>query len=178
MRGLARYAARLRASLDRPVPDADPADGGTDASLLLLLERPGRAVGRGFVSRDNATPTARNIGRFSRLAGLERRDTLIWNVVPWLDAGASRDVAPRRGEIETGLSLLPDLLDLMPRLSVVVLAGRVAGLARPTVERARPSVTVLAMPHPSPTIVCTDPRIAASIGACLERAAWLLRQTS
>ena len=49
----------------RPVPDADPADGGIGARCLLLLETPGPSIGRtGFVSRDNPTPTAGNLRRF------------------------------------------------------------------------------------------------------------------
>ncbi len=172
MRPIAGYAASLRLAMGRTVPDADPADGGADASVLLLLERPGRGVApAGFVSRDNATPTARNIRRFSETAGIVRTSMLIWNVVPWLDEGALRERPPKQADIMSGLRLLPDLLALLPRLCVVVLSGRVAGMARETVSRARPEVRVLAMPHPSPTIVCTDPRIGERIAGALAEAA-------
>ena len=45
----------------RPVPHFDPADGGVDARLLLLLETPGPGPERTrFVSRDNQDE---NVGR-------------------------------------------------------------------------------------------------------------------
>ena len=170
MRPIARFAGRLRAETGRAVPDADPLDGGTEAAVLLLLERPAAAVRRaGFVSRDNATPTARNIRRFSEAAGLPRTATLIWNAVPWMDGdppagpGRPRNRAPRPDEIRAGLLWLPPLLALLPRLQVAVLAGRVAGLAAGTLRAARPGLAVLTMPHPSPTIVCTSPRVGERI---------------
>jgi uracil-DNA glycosylase len=64
---------------------------------------------------------------------------------------------------------------VLPRLAVVVLAGRVAGDARGIVDAARPGLPVLAMPHPSPTIVCTSPAIPARIAETLLVAAALLR---
>lgn len=68
MAPLATFAARLKEETGRPVPDADPADGGVRARLLLLLETPGPSWTRtGFVSADNPTPTGANLRRF--LAG-------------------------------------------------------------------------------------------------------------
>ena len=178
MRPLARFAGRLRAETGKPVPDADPLDGGTGAGVLLLLERPAAAVHRvGFVSRDNATPTARNIRRFSEAAGLPRTGTLIWNAVPWMDAGPPagpgrpRNLAPRPDEIRAGLLWLPPLLALLPRLRVVVLAGRIARLAAGTLQATRPGLLVLTMPHPSPTIVCTSPLVGQRILDTLATAA-------
>jgi uracil-DNA glycosylase len=177
MRPLAVFAAHLRAELREPVPDVDPCDGGTAAPVLMLLERPGLgALGAGFVSRDNATPTARNIRRFTETAGLQRNETVIWNVVPWAGADArGRNQAPRPDELRAGLGWLPPFLALLPRLSVAVLAGRVARLAAETLERERPRLRVLAMPHPSPTIVCTHPRIRVEILSTLQQAASALR---
>ena len=181
MRPIARFASRLRAETGRPVPDADPLDGGTEATLLLLLERPAAAV-VGFVSRDNPTPTARNIRRFTEAAGLPRTATLIWNAVPWMDGapdagpGRPRNRAPRPDEIHAGLLWLPPLLDLLPRLQVVVLAGRVARLAAGTLQAAQPELLVLTMPHPSPTIVCTSPRVGERILDTLAAAAAALGQ--
>ena len=183
MRPLALFAARIRAETGRAVPDADPCDGGTASRLLLLLERPAPAVRRvGFVSRDNATPTARNIRRFTEAAGLARRSTLIWNAVPWMDDDPSgRSRPPRPDEIRAGLLWLPPLLALLPRLEVVVLAGRVARTAAAALlpgASCRGTLLVLEMPHPSPTIVCTDPRIGQSIAATLAAAAAALRQAA
>lgn len=160
----------------RRVPGFDPADGGAMARLLILLETPGPGGdGPRLVSRDNPTGTARNLSRFLGEAGIARRDTLLWNAVPWIvhPAGA-RNRALRRGEIAEGLALLPPFLALLPALRVVVLAGRVAGEARGIISATRPEVAVLAMPHPSPTYVCTSPAVPARIAATLAEAARVL----
>jgi uracil-DNA glycosylase len=163
----------LRARHRRDVPDFDPRDGGSGARLLLLLETPGPRIGHaaGVVSRDNPTGTARNLRRFLDDAGIARADTVIWNAVPWVihEPGA-RNRAPRAEEVRVGLAALPPLLDLLPRLRVAVLAGRVAGQARGILEAARPGLPVLAMPHPSPTFVCTSPAVPARIAAALAAA--------
>ena len=59
-------------------------------------------------------------------------------------------------------------------LRVAVLAGRVAGLAEPTLRAARPELEVLRMPHPSPTFTCTSPEVPARIRATLAAAATIL----
>lgn len=166
-RALARYAARLRLDRAAHVPDIDPLDGGMTARVLLLLETPGPAIRRtGFVSRDNPTPTARNIRRFTQEAGLARTDTVIWNTVPWtIHDVAARNRAPRSAEIRDGIAALPHFLALLPHLRCVVLAGHVARRARAHIA---PGVPVVEIPHPSPTIVCTAPAIAVRIrqGLC------------
>ncbi len=175
-RSLAAYARALRRETGAHVPDLDPCDGGTAARVLLLLETPGPAIRTtGFVSRDNPTPTARNIRRFATEAALSRADTVIWNAVPWtIHAAGSVNRAPRAAEIRGGQALLPDFLALLPALRCAILAGRIAGLARDIVERVRPGVVVIAVPHPSPTIVCTDPKIGARIRDGFARAAEIL----
>ena len=160
----------------RPVPHPDPLDGGVAARLLILLETPSAGpTPLRFVSRDNATPTARNLRRFLDGAGLSRRDTVLWNVVPWIvHAPGERNRPVRAAELRAGLETVPELLALLPRLRVVVLAGRKADAARPSVATARPTLPVLAMPHPSPTSVCTSPTVGERIAATLARAAALV----
>lgn len=164
----------------RRMPLFDPNDGGALARLLILLETPGPGSDAGdrVVSRDNPTGTARNLRRFLGEAGIARRDTLLWNTVPWIvhEPGA-RNRPLRRGEIRDGLATLPSFLALLPRLRIVVLAGRVAREAGLVVAAECPGVTVLTMPHPSPTIVCTSPAIALSITQTLTEAARLLGET-
>ena len=164
--------ARGLAARFGPTPHVDPLDGGVRARVLLLLETPG--PGREplrFVSRDNATGTARNLRRFFAAAGLDRRDSVIWNAVPWvIHAAGARNRAPRTGEVAAGLAELPALLPLRPALSAVVLAGRAAGRAAPVLAARAPHLRVLAMPHPSPTFVCTDPKIAPRIVGVLAQA--------
>ena len=174
LRALAR---RIAAERGAPVPDPDPLDGGIAARLLLLLETPGPAIVRtGLVSRDSATGTAANLFRFLREAGLARRDTLIWNAVPWvIHAEGALNRAPRRAELRAAGPCLAPLLELLPRLVVVVLAGRVAReTAEAPLAALRPSLPVIAVPHPSPTYVCTSPAVPARIRAGLHEAAGIL----
>lgn len=180
MAPLARFIAGLRQATGQALPDADPADGGVRARLLLLLETPGPTMPvTGLVSRDNPTPTGASLRRFlaaGDTAGLARADILIWNAVPFLiHAPGARNRAPRAAERAAGLALLPPLLDLLPRLAVAVLAGRFAALAAPALQAARPGLPVLAMPHPSPTYTCTSPAVPRRIAAVLAEAAALLR---
>jgi uracil-DNA glycosylase len=176
LRPLRALARRIASERGAPVPDPDPIDGGVAARLLLLLETPGPAIDRtGFVSRDNGTGTAANLFRFLGEAGIARADTLIWNAIPWvIHAEGALNRAPRRAETRAAEPYLAPLLDLLPALRVVVLAGRVAGESRPALARLRPALPVLAIPHPSPTYVCTSPEVAARIRAGLAEAAAIL----
>ncbi|GJD94131.1 uracil-DNA glycosylase [Methylobacterium iners] len=173
---LRELARRIAAERGAPVPDPDPLDGGVAARLLLLLETPGPAIARtGFVSRDNATGTAANLFRFLGEAGIARADTLIWNAIPWvIHAEGALNRAPRRAEIRAAEPYLAPLLALLPALRVAVLAGRVAGEARAGLARLRPDLPVLAVPHPSPTYVCTSPEVPARIRRGLGEAAAIL----
>jgi uracil-DNA glycosylase len=173
MRPLAAFAATLRESTGAAVPDADPADAGTRARCLLLLETPGPAILRtGFVSCDNPTPTAGNLRRFLREAGLPREALLVWNAVPFvIHAPGAKNRAPRATEVRAGHALLPGLLALLPRLRVCVLAGRAAAAAAPVLRGERPALALVEMPHPSPTFVCTSPEVPRRIVSALKAAA-------
>lgn len=149
---LNRYAAALRERRG-DVPRFDPLDGGIDAHLLVFLETPGPAsVSTGTTSRDNPTGTARNLTRFLDKLQVSRRETVIWNAVPWrLPRRNGKLGRPTRKDIESAAQDLPALLALLPRLQVVVLAGRVAESLRTALAAARPKLTMIAIPHPSPT---------------------------
>ena len=168
--------ARIAAATGAFVPGFDPLDGGAAARLLLLLETPGPRTGPlDRVSRDKPTPTGANLRRFLGDSAIPRRDTILWNAVPWLiHTPGARNRAPRPAEIRAGLGFLPALLEALPRLRVVVLAGRVAGLAEPSLREARPGLPVLRMPHPSPTFTCTSPEVPARIRNALAAAAAVL----
>ena len=172
------FAAGLRAA-HGPTPDFDPADGGTAARVLLLLETPGPSIGRtGFVSADNTTGTAANLRRFLAEAGLDRRCLAIWNTVPWVIHAGGPNRAPRRDEIGRGLAALPGLLPLLPLLRCAVLSGRVAGLAEPVLRALRPGLGLVRVPHPSPVYVCTSPDIPRRIVAGFAQAAALAQSAS
>src|ERR1019366_4921133 len=59
---LTAYAARLLQRGLGEVPEFDPFDGGVDAQVLFLFEKPGPMTvggdGSGFISRNNDDPTA------------------------------------------------------------------------------------------------------------------------
>jgi hypothetical protein len=162
------------------VPHFDPADGGTLARLLLLMETPAPGSARvRFVSRDNPTGTAANLRRFLTAAGIARADSVIWNTVPWIvHAAGAPNRALRRPEIAEGLALVASFVELLPRLQVVLLAGRVAAQAETVITQKRPDLLVLGMPHPSPTHVCTSPDVPQRISATLHRAAEILQLCS
>ena len=66
------------------IPNFDPCDGGVNAKGLFLLDSPDyAAVGSGFVSRNNMDHASKNLCIFMQRAGIDRRDTLIWNLTPW-----------------------------------------------------------------------------------------------
>ncbi|MFC3168507.1 hypothetical protein [Paracoccus fontiphilus] len=109
---LAEYVDSLRAEDRGYVPDFDPLDGGVDAEILFLLEKPGPKTdpangGSGFISRDNDDPTAEAICRFMELAQVPRRASLIWNAIPWCNG--TTDVSPaerREGMLRLGALMM------------------------------------------------------------------------
>ena len=139
MAPLAAYVARLR----RP--------GVTEARVLFLMEKPGPQAApsgagedAGFISRDNNGETTKALRRFLLEAGLPRRDTAIWNVIPWWNGS----IAVTAAERAAGLRELPHALALLPRLHTAVLVGRTAARARPVLQGLR----ILESAHPSPQV--------------------------
>lgn len=153
---LTAYVAALRREVgpDAAIPDFDPWDGGASAELLYLLEAPGaKAVLSGFISRNNPDETAKNFFELNRAAGIPRKRTVSWNIVPWYIGTGARIRAAGRSDIEAGLPALGRLLALLPKLKVVVLIGRKAERAARLVSQLRPKVRLLRSPHPSPLFV-------------------------
>jgi hypothetical protein len=151
---------RLRALGRGEVPDFDPLDGGHTAKVLFLFEKPGpmtslqrgqKIRGSGFISRDNDDPTAEATFLFMRQAGLDRRVTTMWNMVPWWNG--TRLI--RANELRAGMNALDELLNLMNNLRVVVLVGRKAARARSHLEERK--IPLLESPHPSPIVRASRP---------------------
>src|SRR5688572_10257099 len=84
---LVAYATELRQRGEGEVPHFDPLDGGVEARVLFLFEKPGRmtaeGAGSGFISQNNDDLTAEATCHFLRKAGIARKLTVAWNVVPW-----------------------------------------------------------------------------------------------
>lgn len=127
MAPLLRHVGRLEARHpDRTVPRPDPFDGGAEAIILFLLEKPSLTAARsGFISRDNRGAGPNALGRFLDEAGVPRRESLIWNAVPWWNGTAKVTAAEQRD----GAEALADLLGLLPDLRAACLVGRKAEAA-------------------------------------------------
>lgn len=171
---LVAYAKGLEAEWGE-VPLFDPMDGGVEAELLFLFEKPGpmtsglkegRRAGSGFISRDNDDPTAQNTFTFMRNASIPRRKTLLWNVVPGWN-GTRKIVA---AELRSGVAEFANLLNLLPKVRGVVLVGAKAGRARSLIERLD-AIPVFASDHPSPIVHATRPERWGRIGNVWRQAA-------
>lgn len=108
------------------VPYFDPDDGGTNARLLLLLEKPGRGAsqeeGSGFVSQDNDDLTAAAIKNFLVQAKIPRSEVVIWNAVAAWNGG--RNIT--KDELTRATTHLQQLLVTLPNLRAVVCVGNKA----------------------------------------------------
>ena len=104
------------------IPYFDPFDGGVNAKVLFVQKAPGEGAKRSsFVSRDNDDVSAENMNELSRESGLERTDTILWNIVPWT---VNERIYMRT--LMEGTNHLKQLLKLLPQLEVVVFQGEEA----------------------------------------------------
>lgn len=166
---LTAFVEQLRADAGpgAEVPYFDPWDGGVEATTLFLLEAPGpRAVRSGFVSRNNPDETAKNFYELSAEAGLDRRQTIIWNAVPWYIGDGKKIRAATPKDLADGLMPLSRLLALLPKLHAVVLVGRKAEKAAAQLDRNK--YVVFTCPHPSPMFVNNAPGNRGKILAVLK----------
>ena len=130
------------------LPDFDPFGGGIEAEMLFILEKPGPQTSRagggsGFISVNNNDATAENSCRFLDAAGIAQARTCHWNVIP----GWDRAITYKASHWRLGLPLLSELLDRLPRVSVIVLVGNVA--ARAYGEMHERGYQVVLSAHPS-----------------------------
>jgi len=170
IRPLTRYAAELRRDGRGAVAEFDPLDGGVNAAVLFLFEKPGPGTseeggGSGFISRNNDDPTADATHRFMQSAGIPRGSTASWNVIPWWNG--TRAITPP--EIQAGERALEHLLGLFIALKVIVLVGR---KAEHVWKRAAPKWRgpIITSAHPSPLVRARYPGKWNAIGEAWSRA--------
>jgi uracil-DNA glycosylase len=149
---LTAFAARLRKSGVGEVPEFDPLDGGVNARVLFLFEKPGpmtaRPLGSGFISRNNDDPTAEATFAFMQRAGMPRELTVTWNLIPsW---NGTRKIAPQ--ELRDGVKYLAELITLLPKLRAVVLVGQHAAKVAPRLKEKHPGLRAFTSAHPSPLV--------------------------
>lgn len=156
---LAAFVYRMRRELPgKDIPHFDPEDGGSEAEILFLLKAPGSgAMKSGFISRDNPDPNAKNGGSVNAEAGLDRKRTVSWNVVPWV-VGSNGDGVVE-SEARRALPYLDELVGkgLLPKLRTVVLFGAFAQKFEDRIRRNRPGVRTVRCPMPAPQVLNTRP---------------------
>ncbi len=169
---LADYVRGLRQTYDAEFPDFDPADGGTNASIIFLFEKPGPMTssardgrsGSGFISRDNDDPTAEATFNFMIEAGIPREKTVLWNTVPgW---NGTRTIT--KDELVAGTREVLNLIAKLPRAKAIVLVGRNAQRAESLLKGS--SLAIYHSPHPSPLVRASWPDRWRSIPACWAQA--------
>jgi uracil-DNA glycosylase len=147
---LTMYAAKLRERGSVEVPEFDPFDGGVEAQVLFLFEKPGPMTasdgGSGFISRNNDDPSAEATFDFMQRAGIPRKLTVTWNVIPWWNE--TRKVTGK--ELREGVACVQELIVLLPKLRAVVLVGGRAARAREYLSGA--GLALFSSAHPSPLV--------------------------
>lgn len=152
--GLARQLEAERK--DTIVPMPDPLDGGVQARILFLLEKPAKlSTNSRFISRDNSSNGARTLRRLMVEAGVPRGQALIWNSIPWWNGTAKITAEEERA----GAEALTRLLALMPGLRAAVTVGRKAERAwgRSQAAGGGAAVPVFASAHPSANVRAAFP---------------------
>lgn len=158
---------RIRVGSQAAIPYFDPWDGGVNAKVLFLLEAPGpKARNSGFVSMNNPDQTARNLFEVSHEAGLDRRDMVTWNTVPWYIGTDNRIRPANAADIARGAESLAELLSLLPRLRAAVLLGRKAQRVERIVHEVSPRLRIFRSPHPSPMFVNRKPENRGELLRC------------
>lgn len=158
MLALTNFSIKIRSciGLGDNIPMFDPCDGGVDARVLIFLEAPGRkAVSSQFVSRNNPDKTAAKINQILKNAGINRQDTILWNIVPWYigkDDTRKKIRAAKKADIEKAMPFTKELITLLPNLDVIILMGENAKLAKTEIEKVTKAV-VFCSAHPSPQVV-------------------------
>lgn len=160
------------------IPFFDPWDGGTEARVLNLLEAPGpKAVRSGFISCNNPDETAKNSFELHRAAGIPRRWSVSWNIVPWY-IGTGIKIRPAKADdIAAATHSLEKLLGLLPNLKAIVLIGRKAQRAEDRIQTLRPGIKIFCSPHPSPLFVNNAPGNRDKILSVLRNVRLFLEQS-
>lgn len=175
---LCKYLETIKARHpEKDLPSFDPCDGGVFARALFLLEAPGpKAVDSAFISRNNADPSARNICGFLQNADISRRDTLLWNIVPWYVGDGKRIRAVNREDIEQSLLHLEKLIEMLPLLKVVVLVGKKAQSADAEIQKLT-SVPIINTRHPSQRVFNMWPHKKDEMREHLSQVATILKNS-
>lgn len=135
-------------------PYIPPMYRGVEAPALVILRDPGPkaggAKGSGFLCVENDDQTAERFWHFLDEARIDHGDMVPWNAYPWYI-----NAKPKAVQLAAGVEPLRRIIELMPRLRVVLLLGvdakvawRLLVAANGDLVRAR-RIDVLETHHPS-----------------------------
>lgn len=157
MRDLTVFVNMVKNKTQKEIPYFDPCDGGVNSKALFLLEAPGKkALRSGFISRNNHDQTARNMLNLLNRAGLNRQDTLLWNVIPWYSNPVTNQ------DLELAKPYLKNLLEIIRRPKAIVLVGRKAQKYHEYLNRVT-DLIIFETFHPSPLNINTRPEMYRDI---------------
>jgi uracil-DNA glycosylase len=170
IKDLSAFVRRIRNELPANylVPNFDPCDGGINAKILFLFEKPGPMTdskngGSGFISRDNNDRTAEATKDFLKMAGLERADTVLWNLIPMWNG----IIKIKNNEIDVGIGYLKELLEILKNVKVIVLVGRRSQSAKNRIKTIAIKIdrefNLIESYHPSPKVRSTNIKLWNSI---------------
>jgi hypothetical protein len=160
---LVEFVNRLRVRYPNGyVPHFDENDGGVDAEILFLFEKPGPKTdpaqgGSGFISQDNNDPTARATKRFLQDAGIDRKKIAIWNTISAWNGTVKLTSEEKHYAVEE----FAELLSIMKKLRCLVLVGREAQKIESKINLNK--YQILRSYHPSPKVKSTMPDAWAEI---------------
>tara|TARA_B100000242_G_C42831890_1_gene386505 strand:+ start:42 stop:602 length:561 start_codon:yes stop_codon:yes gene_type:complete len=147
---LKNYVEKLRKTNPQSyTPNFDPNDGGINAKILFLFEKPGRKTdpsygGSGYISLDNKDETARATKKFLKEANINRKKIVIWNTIPsW---NGTRDISIE--ERKQASLQLSSLLNVLKNLEFIFLVGKEAQKMSKLLDPSK--YKIINSPHPSP----------------------------
>jgi hypothetical protein len=105
------------------VPYVAPMYGGVNARLLSVLRDPGPKTqevngGSSFLCMENDDPTAEAMSNYLAEAAIDACEIVPWNIYPWYI-----NRKPMAAELEAGVAPMKRIIDLLPKLRVVMLHG-------------------------------------------------------
>ncbi|MFG3616647.1 uracil-DNA glycosylase family protein [Nocardia sp. NPDC047654] len=152
VRALNQLVDRIEADTrSENLPYIDPLFGGVAAELLFVLKAPEGDADpdlrdRRFLSWDNDDVGAENFFRTCAATGLDRARCTAWNACPFPITGG----APSRFELGRAEPYTRRMLELLPRLRVVVLLGRPAQRAWQKMSLTGANIHLVHGASPSP----------------------------
>ena len=160
---LVEFVKRLRQRYKNGyVPDFDPDDGGVNAEILFLFEKPGPMTdpvnkGSGFISQDNNDLTANATKNFIVQAGIDRKKIVIWNLISAWNGKIKFSAKEKIYALEE----FQELLSILKKVKSIILVGKEAQKIEKKIDLS--NYKVLKSYHPSPKVKSINPNFWKTI---------------